>query len=151
MVLKVWKVNAAVVVGVGSGGNGTCPSPEACFIFHALVNAATRPLKGEGVIFKMWGREYERKSGVGGPSGLCASSVLTLRGLSTESVCNSGKQELRSEENGIFLVVVQTCFNHRNEHKIQLVPSAIVWNSFPSSRRQLAVSMWHFSKYLIAL
>lgn len=39
-------------------------------------------------------------------------------------------RELRSEENGIFLVVAQTCFNHRNEHKIQLVPSAIVWNSF---------------------
>lgn len=50
-------------------------------------------------------------------------------------------RELRSEENGIFLVVVQTCFNHRNEHKIQLVPSAIVWNSFPSSRWQLELLM----------
>lgn len=57
--------------------------------------------------------------------------VLPSRGLSQQKVSAAQvSRELSLEENGIFLMVVQTCFNHRNEHKIQLVPSAIVWNSF---------------------
>lgn len=49
-------------------------------------------------------------------------------------------RELRSAENGIFLVVVQTCFNHRNERKIQLVFLAIVWNSLRST-----AGSWRFN------
>lgn len=53
-------------------------------------------------------------------------------------------RELRSGENGIFLVVVQTCFNHRNERKIQLVFLAIVWNSLCSTAGSWRFNMTFF-------
>lgn len=116
-----------------------CPFPEPCFILYALADPGTRLLEGKGLVFKLQGFKHEGKVGAGGRRGICTSPALTLRGLSTKSVCSPGKQGLRSEENGIFPVVAQTCFNHRNESKIQLVPSAIVWNSLPSNCRQLQV------------
>lgn len=63
-------------------------------------------------------------------SSLCALQFQLFRGCSAQA-----SRELRSGENGIFPVAVQTCFNHRNEHKMRLVPSAIVWIPFPSSRQ----------------
>lgn len=65
---------------------------------------------------------------------LCALQFQLFRGCSAQA-----SRELRSEKNGIFPVAVQTCFNHRNEHKMRLVPSAIVWFPFPPAGSQANV------------
>lgn len=104
-------------------------------LFHSVCfsQSANQATQGKGENFQdvrmPTGERLRQEESI-----LCGLQFQLFRGCSAQA-----NRELKSEKNGIFPVAVQTCFNHRNEHKMRLVPSAIVWFPFPPAGSQAKV------------